>query len=104
MSVEQTQENGQVPSVGSGDWFGWFHRRDPGHDDHVIALCDGHKYLTARGGWKSGAGDLAPLDAPHGCCVCMGTVTLKRMKGAPLLPNAEMSHGCALIACSTFNL
>lgn len=21
MSVEQTQENGQVPSVGSGDWF-----------------------------------------------------------------------------------
>jgi hypothetical protein len=61
--------------------FHWFYRtKEP---DHVIALCDGHKYLAGRG-WRNGQGRLAPLRKADGCCVCSGTATIKRMIGAPL--------------------
>jgi hypothetical protein len=66
--------------------FAWFHRSDKGREDHVISLCAGHAYLTQKGRWKPGAGDMAPLPDAKGCCVCMGTVTVPRMCNAPLKP------------------
>ena len=69
--------------IPSESGFGWFYR--PAEPDHVIALCAGHKYLAGRG-WKPGEGSLAPLPLAHLCCVCMGTASIKRMRGAPLKP------------------
>ncbi len=66
--------------------FSWFYRPDRGREDHVISLCSGHAYLTKKGGWKPGQGDLAPLPAAKGCCVCNGSAPTPRMKDAPLKP------------------
>jgi len=65
--------------------FGWFYRPSKGQPDHVIALCAGHAYLAGRG-WQAGKGDMPHLPEADGCCVCMGTASLRRMKNAPLKP------------------
>ena len=71
------KQNEPVSALCSGDLFGWFYRIvEP---DHVIALCGRHKYLAGKG-WRPGAGALAPLPNPPGCCVCLGTATIKRMR------------------------
>jgi hypothetical protein len=64
--------------------FQWFHRPQKGREDHVISLCAGHAYLAKSGGWKPGAGDLAPMPAPEGCPICRGWAPTRRMKNAPL--------------------
>jgi hypothetical protein len=70
-----------TPSTRQNDAFGWYYCiQAPGH---VIALCSGHKYLAGIG-WGQGQGILGPLGEATGCCVCMGTATIKRMRGAPL--------------------
>lgn len=69
--------------------FHWFHRRDKGREDHVISLCDGHAYLTEKGGWKPGYGNdpvFANLPPASGCCICDRPMfpPTPRMKNAPL--------------------
>ena len=64
--------------------FSWFHRRDKGREDHVISLCEGHAYLTEKGGWKPGPGDMPDLPPATGCPVCKGFPPTPRMKNAPL--------------------
>lgn len=92
------------PVVVSSDWFGWFHRGHASEPDHVISLCAGHRYLVTKTSdngsylatksqWHFGPGDMPDLPPADGCCVCMGTVTINRMKGAPLsLPNTSVTN------------
>ena len=70
-----------APPAPAGE-FAWFYRTQ--ERDHVIALCKGHAYLAGRG-WKAGSGSLHPGPAT-GCCVCMGTATIPRMRRAPMKP------------------
>jgi len=74
-----------VAAVAGG--FGWYHRKDLGRPDHVISLCAGHAWLTEKGRWQSGPGDMPELPAASGCCVCRGFPPTPRMRNAPLKPN-----------------
>jgi hypothetical protein len=72
--------------------FGWYHRTDWPREDHVISLCTGHKYLTEKGSWKPGSGDMHGLPPASRCCVCNGLAPTPRMRNAPLKPNAVVSN------------
>jgi hypothetical protein len=73
--------------------FNWYHRSDKGREDHVISLCEGHAYLTGKGDWKPGSGDMPDLPPANRCPVCSGFAPTPRMRNAPLKPKATHVEG-----------
>jgi hypothetical protein len=96
MSTEITIRLPASPPLSSSDLFGWFFW--PSKPPHVISLCSGHAYL-ARRGWKKGKGDLISLGDADRCCVCMGTVTIRRMRNAPMMPGHQPEDGTGDVGC-----